>query len=78
MNELELKEMNQEQIVYRYKPEGEGDFGEVTYVFKDKQAVLTKKSSADATGQYGNKAILKIEKCVDNNNLPLRFTQAWY
>ena len=78
MNELQLKEMNQEKITYLYQPEGKGEFGEVTYSFAKKQAIVVKQSKDDEFGRYAKKAVSKVEECVNRNNLPLKFTQAWY
>jgi len=78
MNELLLKEFNSESITYFYKPDGKGEYGEVTYVFSDKQAKVTKQSKDDEIGRYGYKAASKIKECVDKNNLPIKFIQAWH
>ena len=47
------------------------------YVFADKEATVTKKSKDDEIGRYGYKAAAKIKECVDKNNLPIKFIQAW-
>ncbi len=78
MNDLILKEMNSSKIVYLYHPNGESEYGEVEYLFSDKQAHVVKKASGDDTGYFAHKATRKIEECVSKNNLPLKFTQAWY
>ena len=78
MNELQLKEMNQDRIVYFYQPEGKGERGEIVYVFADAQASVSKQSEDDEHGHYAHKAVRKVEECVKKNNLPMKFTQAWY
>lgn len=78
MNELMLKEMNQEYVIYLYKPEGKGDFGEIIYNFSEKQATISKQSKDDEFGRYANKAMLKVEECINKNNLPMKLVQAWY
>jgi hypothetical protein len=78
MNELVLKEMNENRIIYLYHPNGEDIFGEIEYLFSEKQARINKKADNDETGYFAYKATSKIEECVYKNNLPLRFTQAWY
>ena len=78
MNELTLKEMNTEYVVYLYQPEGRGDFGEIVCLFASQQASVIKQSKDDEFGRYANKAVVKVEECVKKNNLPLKFIQAWY
>ena len=78
MNELKLKEMNQERIVYLYQPEGNGEYGEIAYLFSNSQASVLKQSKDDKFGRYASKAVSKIEECVKKNSLPLELTQAWY
>jgi len=77
LNELLLKEFNTEYVIYLYYPDGKGEHGEVMYVFADKEAKVTKKSKDDQIGRYGYKAATKIKECVDKNNLPIKFIQAW-
>ena len=78
MNELKLKEMNEERIIYLYQPEGEGEYGEILYTFANDSTVIVKQSKNDAYGRYAHKAELKVKDCVKRNNLPLKCTQAWY
>ena len=77
MNKLTLKEFNDERVVYLYQPEGKGECGEVVYVFADNEAKITK-IAEEPSSWYSNKAILKVQECVKKNNLPIKFTQAWY
>jgi len=78
MNELVLKEMNQEIVAYLYQPEGNGDYGEIIYSFAKKKAEASKIADKDEYGRYADKACTKVEECVEKNNLPIKFTQAWY
>jgi len=79
MNKLELKEYNDVYVRYLYTPEGKGEPGEIVYYFSDGAAKLEKRAEEDtAIGRYGYKATRKIEECVKENNLPIKFTQAWY
>ncbi len=78
MNKLVLKEMNDDRILYLYYPEGRTAFGEIEYLFDKMQAQVVRRADTDDTGYYGNKAMFKVEECVVKNNLPMRFTQAWY
>lgn len=78
MNELVLKEMNGSRIKYLYHPNGAEDFGEIEYLFSKKQARITKRADNDESGYFAHKATRKVEECVGKNNLPLKFTQAWY
>jgi len=78
MNELKLKEMNAEKIIYLYQPEGNGEYGEILYTFSDNNTVIKKQSKDDEYGRYAHKAELKVKDCIKRNVLPLKFTQAWY
>ena len=78
MNELILREMNESRIIYLYHPNGEETFGEIEYLFSEKLARVAKKADNDESGYFAHKATRKIEECVGKNNLPLKFTQAWY
>ena len=78
MNELKLKEMNEDRIIYLYQPEGSGEYGEIVYKFSDGNTEVVKQSKDDEYGRYAHKAELKVKDCVRRNNLPLKCTQAWY
>ena len=78
MNELTLKEMNAEKVVYLYKPNGKGAPGEIVYSFDTKEAKVNEKSSDDDTGYFAHKATKKIAEYVSREILPLKATQAWY
>ena len=78
MNELILKEMNLDYIVYLYKPEGKGTPGEIMYDLKKGEAITLSKSPEDEFGSYAYKAGKKVKECVKENNLPMKFIQAWY
>ncbi len=77
MNELLLKEYTSEYVKYLYKPDGKGEYGEVIYSFANNEAKVSKQSKDDEIGRYGYKAAAKIKECVDRNNLPIKFIQAW-
>ena len=78
MNELILKEMNFEYIVYLYKPNGEGEPGEIIYDRKNNETHIMEKAPADETGYFARKAERKVKECVEKNNLPIKCIQAWY
>ena len=78
MNELVLREMNQDHVLYLYQPEGKGEYGEILYSFSERKARAKKMALEDISGRYALKACYKVEECVSKNNLPIRFTQAWY
>ena len=78
MNELKLKEMNAEKIIYLYQPEGRGEYGEILYTFADNATAVIKQAKEDEFGRYAHKAELKVKECVKRNNLPLKCIQAWY
>ena len=77
MNELRLKEFNDERIVYLYQPEGRGECGEIVYFFSEAKAKIMKRAEEESDW-YAYKAVFKIEECVQKNNLPIKFIQAWY
>ena len=78
MNELSLKEVTQEHVIYSYRPEGRGMPGEIRMNFSDEEATLVSRSHPDNSNYYAFKAIDAVEKRVREKNYPLEFTQAWY
>jgi len=78
MNKLVLKEFTKERVVYLYRPEDQGEWGEIVYLFADDKAKISKQPEDDIIGRYGYKAVRKVEEVVKKKNLPLEFTQAWY
>ncbi|MDR0248579.1 MAG: hypothetical protein LBI44_02805 [Oscillospiraceae bacterium] len=79
MNKLELKEATQTHVVYLYRPEGRGSYGEIRMNIGDDEAVVLSLSDGDSgAGRYAYKAAKAVKECVDRRNLPLEFTQAWY
>ena len=78
MNIMELKEMNQNRIVYLYRPEGAGEPGEISYDLIRKVPEIIRRASEDPNENYAKKAMLKVEDIVSANNLPMRCVQAWY
>ena len=77
MNKLELLEMNRDRIVYAYQPDGEGDPGEIVYLFADGKATVLYTAPEDTNGSYAFKACKRVEECVKKKNLPMNFVQAW-
>jgi len=78
MIKLMLKEMNQDHVTYLYQAEGKGEYGEIIYIFTDKHASVAKPLQDDDCGYYANKAKRAVEECIDEKNLPMKFTRAWY
>ena len=78
MNELILKEMSLEHIVYLYKPNGKGTPGEIKYDLKTDEIVIVMNASDDDTGYFAHKAESKVKDCVRRKNLPMQCIQAWY
>jgi len=70
--------MNREKIIYLYRPEKEGEYGEILYSFIDDVATTIKKAEKDMYGKYGYMAEKKVKECVDKKNLPMQCIQAWY
>ena len=77
MNKLELKEATREYVIYLYRPEGRGTYGEIRMDLNDKEASVISRSDEDNSGKYAFKATLAVKECVHRRNLPLEFTQAW-
>ena len=77
MNEMELLEYTREKAVYSFTPSGEGEPGEIEYVFKDGEARV-KKPAGNTSPSFAHHAILAVEKRVKENNLPIKFINAWY
>jgi len=78
MNEMILKEMTREKIIYLYRPSGEGEFGEIVYTFIDDATSVIKKAENDILGKDAHRAELQVKDCVKRNNLPLKCVQAWH
>jgi hypothetical protein len=77
LNILELKEATQKYVVYFYRPEGKGTWGEIHMNIGDEEAHVTVRSDEDNSGSYAFKAAKAVKECVKERNLPLKFTQAW-
>ena len=77
MNQMQLKEFNDKKIVYLFIPENNGNPGEVEYNFESGQARVTK-DAGDPSPSYAHHAILAVERCVEKNNLPINYINAWY
>ena len=78
MNELILKEYNNDRVVYQYLPEGKGNPGEIEYNIKAQEATILSRASGDQHGRYGHNATQKIKEYVKREILPLTAIQAWY
>jgi len=77
MNKLELKEATQQYVIYLYRPEGKGTYGEIHMNIGDEDPEIVSRSDEDASGRYAFKAAKAVKECVNEKNLPLSFTQAW-
>ena len=77
MNKLELKEANQQYVIYLYRPENNGTYGEIYMNIGDDEAVVVSRASDDNAGRYAFKATKAVAECVKERNFPLEFTQAW-
>ena len=78
MNEFILKELNEEKVVYLYYPNGHKEFGEIEYIFSEKQVHVVKRGTIDDTGRFAHKAKRQIQRCAKENNFPEKMIQAWY
>lgn len=78
MNLLKLKSFDGTYVTYEYQPEGKGDAGIVTLNITTGNSEINKVASEDfETKHYGKKAIYKIEKLLEQKDLPMEFIQAW-
>ena len=73
-----MNQKSNDKIVYLYYPDGHERYGEIEYIFSLQQAHVARKADNDESGYFAHKATRKVEECVGKNNLPLRYTQAWY
>ena len=78
MNELILKEMNSERIVYFYKPDGKGAPGEIIYDLGVGEVSVASRAAGDENGRYAHKAGRRVCTYIEEKNLPMRDIQAWY
>ena len=78
MNELSLKEMNTKRVVYFYKPNGEGNPGEIVYDVAQKNTTIALKASGDEIGRYAYKAQKRVQEYIEQKMFPKRDIQAWY
>ena len=77
MNELVLKEFNEEKLVYLYIPEGRGEPGEIEYDFVSKEAKVSL-CAEESSAMYFGHAVQAVERFIEKNALPIKFTNAWY
>ena len=77
MNLFKLKEFNEDRVVYLYQPEGNGEWGEVIYIFADQTSKILKRAG-ESSSMHDHMAQRKIKERIKENNLPIEFTQAWY
>ncbi|MFP3155503.1 hypothetical protein LQZ18_13950 [Lachnospiraceae bacterium ZAX-1] len=78
MNRLKLKEVNEDYVIYFYQPDGKGAYGEILVNIGDHEAEILTKPDSDRSGRYAFKATRAIIKCIDEQNFPPSFIQAWY
>ena len=78
MNELILKEMNSERVVYFYKPDSKGTPGEIIYILGTGEVFVFARASEDENGRYAHKASKRVSQYIEEKNLPMRDIQAWY
>jgi len=83
LNELVLKELTQEYVIYLYRTETEGSYGEIHMNIGDENATVVSFPDEDSGwGYYAYKAAKAVESCVkehaEDRNFPSKFIQAWY
>ena len=80
MVELRLKERNEEKITYRYYPNGEDEFGILSYSFITKELTEEKVCKGDKFGAYDMcKSFAKraIRLFAEENEFPEYEMVAW-
>ena len=79
MNILELKEATRDYVIYLYRPDGKGSYGEIRVNINDDESVIILHANEDnSIGYYAQKAVKAVKECIKERNLPLEFTQAWH
>ena len=78
MNELVLKEFNDDRIVYLYIPEGKGESGRIIFDTSTGEAAVAERAQNDEFGRYGHNATRRVKEYVVKKNLPMNAIQAWY
>ena len=77
MERLELLEVNENKVVYRYYPEQEADFGVVSVNRKTGERKIEK--LCDSYGKtYAFHACRELERYITEGNFPVNGGVAWY
>ena len=75
---MKLKELTETSVTYFYFPEGKEPFGEIRMDFNaDKPVIITQANNYVAC-TYTNHALNAVKQCVEENDFPEEFTNAWY
>jgi len=80
LNVLKLKIATPEYVVYFYYPEDKGEPGEIRMNIPEEETIVVSHASGDnSAGHYAFKAAGAIKECVSKTqNIPIKFTNAWY
>jgi len=78
MNELILTEVSKKRVVYEYKPNGEGEPGEIVYNLEAGKVEVSKNAGDDESGYFARRAVTRVSEYVGKKNLPMQAIQAWY
>jgi hypothetical protein len=78
LNELILKEVNLERVVYQYLPEGRGTPGEIEADRATGDVKVLERATEDDSGRYAHNAARRITEYMQKKNLPMQAIQAWY
>ena len=78
MNLFKLKEYSDNKhIVYRYQPEGRGEWGEVIYTYSDGNIKIVKRAGENSAA-HDRMALAKVKERTEKNSLFIEFIQAWH
>lgn len=66
-----------EEVVYKYYPEGDSDFGIISYDIKAKKCNVTTPSKKDKRLKYAQKMFAKIRECANNKFFQKEGVIAW-
>ena len=78
MLKYELFEENEKQILYRYYPEGNSDFGVISVTKDTKEYNVVNLAKTDKHYRYALKMFTKIRKFIEDDSFEKSGTMAWY
>ncbi|MDR2572356.1 MAG: hypothetical protein LBD23_18950 [Oscillospiraceae bacterium] len=77
MIKLVLESNNGNIVIYRFQPEGKGEFGKVEYNRKGRKASIIK-AAEESSLFFSNKVLYKIKEIVEDKHCPEKYMIAWH